>query len=99
MSIRLTTGQVAVSGVAAPLSATAIECRSFILKNPTTNTNPIYFGDSTVTLTTGFPLAPGHEFAFEVVNKSGEARYDIQPQDVYVVGTSGDKAAWVSAGK
>lgn len=99
MSQRLRTNQIAVSGVAAPLSATPIECKSFLLKNPKTNTATIFFGDSTVTLTTGYPLVPGEEFEFEFTVKNGESVYDAQPQDVYVVGTSPDRAAWVSAGR
>jgi hypothetical protein len=99
MSQRLRTNQIAVSGVAVALSATPVECKSFLLKNPKTNTNTIYFGDSTVTLTTGYPLVPGEEFEFEFIAKMGEPVYDIQPQDVYIVGTAPDRAAWVSAGK
>jgi hypothetical protein len=96
---KLLTGQVAVSGTAQVLSSAQVECRSFILKNPKTNANTIFFGDSTVTITTGHALCVGEEFEFEFSNKQGEAVYDIQPQDVYVVGTSGDRATWVSAGR
>lgn len=99
MSQRLQTGQVSVSGVAAVLSATVVECKTFILKAPKANTGVIYFGDSTVTTANGFPLSAGDEFEFAFVVKNGEPVFDLLPSDIYVVGTSGDKAAWVSAGR
>lgn len=100
MSQRLQTGQVTLSASPQVLSAAVIECKTFILKNVKTNTGTVYFGDSTVSATTGFPLAPGDEFEFAFSVKNGEPVFDLLPSDVYVVGSvNGEKASWVSAGR
>lgn len=99
VSARLETGQVAVSSTAQALTAEGLEVRAFMLKAPATNGDPVYFGESAVTTSTGYVLSPGEVFDFRYQVISGLSLFDLQPQDIYVVGTPGDSVCWIAAGR
>lgn len=99
MATVLKTGQVDVGETAVPLSSVALEVGAFMVRAHPNNAAVVEFGEAGVTLGTGYPLMPGETFLFEFSTMAGTAAYDRQPQDVYVVGTTGDKVAFVAAGK
>lgn len=97
---KLVTGQVVLSGTAAQLSTDPkIENKFLVLKAPATNAATAYFGVAGVTTTTGHAIDPGESVNIDDTLVEGGARMDIQPQDIYVVGTNPDKVTWVSAGQ
>lgn len=97
---KLVTGQVALNGTATPLSTDpTIENKFLVIKAPATNTSTAYYGVAGVTTATGMAIDPGESINIDDTVIEGSARMDIQPQDIYVVGTSPDKVTWVSAGR
>jgi len=52
---------VAVAGTAEALSATQLYAKEVKIKSPSTNTDAVYLGDSTVAAANGYVLAPGEE--------------------------------------
>jgi hypothetical protein len=88
---------VNVSGSAQALSATPVACSAWVLKAPLSNANPIYIGPSTITTSTGYQLDPGDEFQYERNAQAASPVYQLSPQDIYVVGTSPDKAVWFAS--
>ncbi len=90
-------GQVSVSGTAQALSSTPVTVAAFVVKAPATNVNPIYIGPSTVTTSNGHQLDPGDVFEYERSNFNGQNAYQLGPADIYVVGTSPDKATFFAS--
>lgn len=94
---QLKTGQVAITGTAQALVSTQYESDQFVVRAPSTNTNPVYFGAAGVTTATGHMLEPGDEFAVLNEKKAGEQQYDLDPHEFFVVGIAGaDKVTWVA---
>lgn len=90
-------GQVSVSGTAAPLSSTPLTVAAFTIKAPLANSATIYIGPAGVTTGTGYGLDPGDTFEYERSSQNGQVTYQIGPNDVYVVGSGGDKATWLAS--
>jgi hypothetical protein len=90
---QLTTGQKAVSASAAALTAAATQIETLILKAHPDNSAVVYFGDSTVTTSTGYPLDAGEEF--QIAPGNGPLGLTPKPSEIYVIGTSGT-VAWVA---
>jgi hypothetical protein len=88
------TGQVAVSAAAAPLTAVHVDVTAWTLKAPGSNAFPVFVGNSAVTASTGHQYDPGDTFEYERYTQNGQPKYEISPDDVYVVGTPGDKVTW-----
>jgi hypothetical protein len=95
MSKHIPHGQAAVTTIAAALSAnvTQIGRDSLIIKAHAGNSGSVYIGETGVTTSTGYPLAPGEEIA--MVSSVHPRRETFKPADVYVVGTNGDRVAWM----
>lgn len=100
MPSQLVTAQVTVTGTAQRLTSdTTLEVGEFIVRPHPSNSGIIEIGGSTLTLGQGYPLAAGEVFSFEYRNTAGATFFDRQPQDIYVVGTSGDKVAFIATGR
>jgi hypothetical protein len=67
---------------------------AWVLRVPRANLNAVYVGPLGVTSATGCILEPGDSFDFEKHHENGKPIYQLRPSDVYVVGTTGDKASW-----
>lgn len=93
------TGQKVVSGTAQQLASVSQTVAAWTLKAPLTNKGPAFIGDSTVTTSTGHQFDPGDEMEYERSTKNGEQKYEVGPNDCYVVGTagSGDKFTWFAS--
>lgn len=89
-------GLISVTGSAQVLSS-PVGVQAWVLKAPLTNSNPIFIGPSTVTTANGYQMDPGDTFEYERITQSGAPKYELGPADVYVVGTSGDKATWFAS--
>jgi len=90
-------GQVAVSATAQPLAPTHVEVTAWVLKAPSTNVNPVFVGGVGVTSSTGHQYDPGDSFEYERSTQNGAPKYQISPDDVYVVGTAGDRVTWFAS--
>ena len=85
---RATTGATAIA-----LSATSIPCQGVIVKSKLANVATLYVGKSDVTAdeteaTGGYPLEPGESVGVPCRNVT----------EVFIRGTTGDKAAWIASG-
>jgi len=87
-------GQIVTSGTPQVLTATVLTPVFWMLKAPLTNVAAIYFGNSAVAVGTGFPLLPGEALEFDLRIFAG-GRFDVTPNDIYVVGAGGT-AAWLA---
>jgi hypothetical protein len=95
---RFKTGQLVISASAQQLRAKdATEFMQYRIKAPSTNTGHVSLGDSTVTTGTGYLLAPGDEFLYEVETNPGEAAADISLDQWYAVGAVNDKLTWLAS--
>jgi hypothetical protein len=83
------TGQQAITGAAAKLNAGSPTnlSKGFRLKNLSTSTAPMFYGNSGVTTTTGDELAPGESVVLPIADLS----------TVYVIATTSGttKVSWV----
>lgn len=59
------------SGVATPVSNSSVLCSSVIFEADASNTGKVYFGDSTVTTSTGQSLSAGQKFTVSFDNQYG----------------------------
>jgi hypothetical protein len=91
------TGQVQVSATPQALATTHIEATAWVLKAPSTNAGPVYVGAAAVTAGTGHQYDPGDSFEYERSSQNGAPKYQISPDDIYVVGTSGDRVTWFAS--
>jgi hypothetical protein len=87
-------GQVVVSGTRAALTSVVYENSLFILKASSNNQDPVYVGSSTVTTSNGHLLLPGEDLDLTNSMLIGSQRMDIRPNEIYVVGTTGDTVSW-----
>lgn len=94
--MRLVTGQLTITGSAQALTTTPLEADYICLKMHRDNLDTVRVGLTGVTLTTGYFVDPGDEFEVDNETRSGETSYDLQPHQVFVVGTSGDKLSWLA---
>lgn len=90
-------GQVAVSGTAQVLVATARDVTGFTIKAPASNVLPIFLGDKNVLTTTGHQLDPGDSLDYERLNQNGQPVYQLKPSDFWVVGTAPDIVTWLAS--
>ncbi len=91
------TNQVAVTGTRAALTAIAIRPSGvFIIKAHSDNAADVFVGDSTVTTSTGFPVSAGEELRIAYSKRTGD-ELEVQPAEIYVIGTSGDTVSWITA--
>lgn len=90
-------GQVAVGASALPLSAAPLTVKSWVLKAPSSNAAAAYIGAAGVTVNNGHQMDPGDVFEYEIRYFQGEPFYPLQPSDIFVVGTSGDKVSWLAS--
>lgn len=83
------TFQLTLSGVAQPLSTTAIYTQSFAIRNLATN-DTIYVGSSTVSPTTGMPIYVNetNEKSTRTGARGVPMQFDLSK--VYVIGTAAD---------
>jgi hypothetical protein len=96
---KLDTGQVAVTGTAAALSTSSLEHPFTQFRAPSTNVGVVYWGLAGVTTATGHALEPGEVVDIMADSTEGGPFVDLQVQDIYVVGTAGDKVTWASGGR
>lgn len=59
------------SGVATPVSNSTVLCSSVIFEADSANTGKVYFGDSTVTTSTGQSISAGQKFTVSFDNQYG----------------------------
>jgi hypothetical protein len=92
-------GQVAVTGTAAPLSTdrTLRVSGTLIVKAAAANSGSVYLGNAGVTSSTGYPLYPGEELPITTGQAApGRGRREtLTPNEIHVVGTNGDRLAWM----
>lgn len=88
------TGQVSVTATRAQLSSTAYEAGLLYVQAHPENSEEVYYGDSTVTTSTGRTLQPGETYVVTYVNKPGEVVIEPRTDKIYVLGTTGDKVTW-----
>ncbi len=63
------------AGTNVVMGASSIQCSSIMLQADPLNTNNVYYGDSTVTSTAGFSLAPGEKAVLTMDNAPGNNAY------------------------
>jgi hypothetical protein len=86
-------GQVPVGASELPLtSQSGIEAKQVVFKAPSTNTASVYFGNTGLSTSTGYPVEPGEEKVFTL---QGLPKFALVPDRLYLVGTAGDKLAWL----
>ena len=83
------------TGVA--LSATAVSCTAFLMKAPLSNSGPVWIGPASVTSTSGYQMDPGDVEPYERQSQQAGNRYELNPSDLYVAGTAGDKITWLAS--
>lgn len=91
--LRLKSMAVAVDDEAAPLSATDLWVRQFIIQCLSSGTNEIYLGDEDVTDTEGFLVAAGGSLAFDPNRALNGTVQQINLKEVYAVCATGETAA------
>lgn len=100
MASQIVTGQVTVTGTAQRMTSdTTLEVGEFLVRPHPDNVSAVEIGGSTLTLGQGYPLAAGEVFSFEYRNTAGATFFDRQPQDIWVVGTAGDKVCFIATGR
>lgn len=68
-----------------------------MIKPLSANTASVFIGgEDDVTEDSGYELRPGEELRLIHTNKSGAVPMDVRPDQIYVVGTSGDRVSWVA---
>lgn len=83
VSIGLRTSAVTVTTSATPLPANPLEYRrALVVHNNSGNT--IFLGDSSVTTSTGLPLAAGEKIAFDIQNNPNVVVYGVAGTDTDV---------------
>lgn len=92
----LLTGQVTMTGSAVRLT-TPIQVTAYTIKAPSTNAATVYLGPSTVTTSTGYPLAPGDSLEYECGDQTGQPNLQLKPSDFYAIGTGPDVVAWLAS--
>lgn len=87
-------GQVAVTATRARLTTSTYENSLYVIKASSSNTAAVYVGASGVTTGNGHLLLPGEDIDLTNSLLIGTQRMEIRPDEVYVVGTSGDVVSW-----
>lgn len=80
---------LASSGVAQTITASTQDAICVVLEAPSTNTGNVYYGDSSVSTTSGLTLAPGRRVSIDATTDHRTGA-QMHIADVFVVGTSGD---------
>lgn len=83
VSIGLRTSAVTVGAVATPLPLNPLEYRRALVVHNNGGTT-IFLGDSTVTTSTGLPLAAGEKIAFDIQNNPNVVVYGVAGADTDV---------------
>lgn len=100
----LASGQVTTTGSVQELSATEINPSKFIIKAAASNSAQVAIGPAAQPITgvalsssTGFLLDPGDSLEVDRTIQQG-AVYQLTPDDVYVIGSSGQVVSWLAFG-
>jgi hypothetical protein len=93
---KLKTGQTSITASAQQLTTSRLETDDWSVRALSTNVGNVAIGPSGVTTSTGYLLEPGDEFSFGSIIAAGHPVYDLRPDELYVVGTSGDKVTWLA---
>lgn len=90
------TGQKAVTATAQQLTSDSAPIETLVLKGVSGNTIDVYFGNSSsVTTSTGYPLAANEEFVFSPANE--QLKKTPLPSDIYVIASDvGATIAWTA---
>lgn len=90
--LRLKTLTLEADETAAPLSATDLWVRQFVLQCLSSGTNEVYIGDENVTDVTGFLVAAGGSLAFDPNRALNSTTQQINLKEIYAVCATGETA-------
>lgn len=93
------TGQAVATGLGnpIPLSTKQITCAAFTIYAPVGNSAVVYIGPSNVTQTTGYAIDPGGQFTYTRNTQQSDSRYELEPSDLFMCGTSSDRLTWLAS--